>query len=73
LAIEDSNNGLFAALAAGLPTLITRSFYCSKDSFEGAAAIVDNLDGSSDLGQPQAASVTVQQIRRWHHHWNAGH
>jgi HAD superfamily hydrolase (TIGR01509 family) len=49
LAIEDSRNGLSAALGAAIPTLVTRSTYTSGDDFSGAARVVDNL---VDLFQP---------------------
>ncbi len=46
LALEDSRNGLRAALAASLATLVTPSTYSKDDDFTGAAAIL------SDLGEP---------------------
>jgi len=46
VAIEDSNVGMRAALAAELPTLITVSDYTAQEHFAGAAAVV------SSLGEP---------------------
>jgi HAD superfamily hydrolase (TIGR01509 family) len=46
LAIEDSANGLKAATAASIPTLITRSEYFRDDDFSQALFVVDDL---SDL------------------------
>lgn len=43
LAIEDSANGLMSALAAGLRTIITPSFYTQRDGFEGATAVLPDL------------------------------
>jgi HAD superfamily hydrolase (TIGR01509 family) len=43
VAVEDSNIGLRAALAAGLPTVITVSDYTVNDDFTGAAAVLSNL------------------------------
>lgn len=43
IAIEDSRNGLIAATAAGIPTVIVRSEYFGRDDFSGAACIVDEL------------------------------
>lgn len=43
LAIEDSGNGLKSALAARLPTLITRSLYTDNDDFTGALAVLPDL------------------------------
>jgi HAD superfamily hydrolase (TIGR01509 family) len=44
LAVEDSHNGLRAARAAGIATLIVRSTYSRFDDFAGAARVVDELD-----------------------------
>jgi HAD superfamily hydrolase (TIGR01509 family) len=44
VAIEDSPNGLDAANAAGIATLITRSDYFRDADFSGAAAVCDDLD-----------------------------
>ena len=43
VAIEDSNLGLRAALAAGLTTVVTVSDYTAEDDFTGASAVVSNL------------------------------
>lgn len=43
IAIEDSRNGLVAATAAGIPTVIVRSEYFGRDDFSGAACVVDEL------------------------------
>lgn len=48
LAIEDSDNGLRAARAAALPTLITRNAYTLSHDFSAALAVLDDL-GASDL------------------------
>lgn len=43
LAVEDSENGLRAAQAAAIPTLITASSYSRGENFSGAVASVCNL------------------------------
>ncbi|NDV89462.1 HAD-IA family hydrolase [Aurantimonas aggregata] len=43
VAIEDSNVGLRAALAANLPTIVTLSDYTGMDDFTGASAVLSNL------------------------------
>lgn len=43
LAIEDSVNGLRAARAAGIPTLVTESVYTAGDNFTGALAVRTDL------------------------------
>ena len=47
LAIEDSANGLRAAAAAGLPTLVTRNAYTQGDDFSGALAVLPDLKDTS--------------------------
>ena len=44
VAIEDSANGLRSATLAGVPVIITKSLYFGDDSFDGALAVVDDLD-----------------------------
>lgn len=72
LAFEDSANGLKAALAAGLPTIVTESEYTCDHDFTGALAVL------SDLGEPHKRCevrrgdmhgkgyVDVELLRRWH-------
>lgn len=43
LAIEDSSNGLRAAMQAGIPVMITRSIYFRSDDFSGVILTVDEL------------------------------
>lgn len=47
VALEDSENGIRSALAAGLDTVITVNAYTRSQDFTGAAAVL------SDLGEPQ--------------------
>lgn len=72
LALEDSGNGLRAALGAGLPTVVTIGDYTRGDDFRGALAVL------SDLGEPDRPCtalagnlhgrrcVDVELLRRWH-------
>lgn len=46
LAIEDSANGLRAARAAGVPTLITSNQYTIGEDFSGALAVLPDLAGT---------------------------
>lgn len=71
VAFEDSTNGLRAARAAGLATVVTPGIYTEGDDFAGALAVV------SDLGEPEApyrhlaglgaedAMVTLDALGRW--------
>lgn len=45
LAFEDSRNGLEAALAAGLATVVTPSAYTADQDFSGALAVLPDLAG----------------------------
>ena len=55
LAIEDSANGLKSAMAARLPTLITRSIYTAREDFTGALAVL-----------PDLASTRLADVRLMH-------
>lgn len=54
--IEDSRNGLLAALGAGLPTLITTSTYTMDEDFTGAAKVVP------ELGDTPNVNVTLEDL-----------
>ncbi|MGE5546092.1 MAG: HAD-IA family hydrolase [Solirubrobacterales bacterium] len=43
LALEDSNNGTRAAVAAGIPVVVTESVYTDGDDFTGALAVFPDL------------------------------
>ena len=47
VAVEDSANGLRAALAAGLATVIVRSLYTRGEDFSGARAVFDGYAGEA--------------------------
>jgi beta-phosphoglucomutase-like phosphatase (HAD superfamily) len=55
LAFEDSNNGLRAAMAAGLQTLVTPSAFTAHHDFTGAMKVV-----------PDLSQVTLPLLRQWH-------
>ena len=55
LALEDSSNGLRAAVAAGIKTIITPNNFTSHHDFTGALRVLPNLEG-----------VSVEQLRTWH-------
>jgi len=57
LAIEDSANGLRAAVSAGLKTIITRNQFTAHHDFTGALQVLPDLGG-----------VTVEQLNVWHQH-----
>ncbi len=71
VAFEDSENGLYSAAAAGIPTIITPSVYTDDQHFPGAVALL------SDLGEPERpyrhiagvgateSMVTAAGLDRW--------
>ncbi|MBZ0164464.1 MAG: HAD-IA family hydrolase [Notoacmeibacter sp.] len=64
LAFEDSANGLKAALAAGITTVVTPSTYTADDDFSGAALVIRDLEGLAEAqdrwtGSNPAGGVTA--------------
>ena len=55
VAFEDSITGLRAAIAAGVPVVVTPSHYTAHDDFRGAMRVV-----------PDLAHVRLEQVRQWH-------
>ena len=55
LAVEDSAHGLAASLAAGIPTVITRSDYTMNQDFDGARMVLHETD-----------PVSLEKLRQWH-------
>jgi HAD superfamily hydrolase (TIGR01509 family) len=55
--IEDSNNGLRAALGAGMHCIVTKSSYTGDEDFSGADKVV------SELGDGEAAQVSLADCR----------
>jgi HAD superfamily hydrolase (TIGR01509 family) len=55
--IEDSRNGLLAALGAGMRCLITTSAYTLDEDFTGAAEVVP------ELGDPPDVRVTLKNLQ----------
>ena len=55
--IEDSRNGLLAAIGAGMPCLITTSTYTQDEDFREAARVVP------ELGDPPKVLVTLKDLK----------
>lgn len=55
LAFEDSENGLRAAMAAGLATVVTPNSFTAEHDFNGAWRVLPSLQG-----------VLLAQLREWH-------
>jgi HAD superfamily hydrolase (TIGR01509 family) len=60
LAFEDSANGLQAARAAGIPTIVTPTAYTRGHCFDGALLLLAHLD------DPNHPVVDLAALRRWH-------
>jgi len=73
IAFEDSVNGLTAARAAGVPTVVTPSEYTSHECFDGALTVLPHL-GDPHAPIPHLAPdetpgwVDLATLRRWHRH-----
>lgn len=71
LAFEDSENGLKAATAAGIPTIITPTAYTALHSFANALLVLPHL-GDPDHPMVQLVPGATQRwvdlnaLRRWH-------
>ena len=57
--IEDSANGLRAALGAGLRTIVTVSSYTREEDFAGAALVVGSLGDPNDHSEILAAAAGI--------------
>ncbi len=64
IAIEDSENGILAARAAGLPTLITVNNYTQQQNFDGAVAVLSDL-GEPDRNFTQISDNTFHFDKQW--------
>lgn len=71
IVVEDSANGLRAAVGAGLCTVVTVSSYTTDEDFTGAALVVDSLGDMPDvpdrvlqnpLDVPETGQVTLDTI-----------
>ena len=62
LAIEDSENGLRASLAAGIATLVTTNHYTRGEDFSGASAL---LPGLGEPEAPFSARISPVHGRGW--------
>ncbi|WP_427306132.1 HAD family hydrolase [Cupriavidus sp. H39] len=70
LALEDSENGLRAAQAAGIATVVTPTAYTGQDRFDGALRVLPHLgDPAQPIAQLPGADhrwVDLAALRAWH-------
>jgi HAD superfamily hydrolase (TIGR01509 family) len=60
--IEDSANGMAAALACGLRTIVTVSSFTAHEDFEGASLVVSSL-GDPAPGEPTRVLADAARVR----------
>lgn len=64
IAVEDSANGLRAALGAGIPTVIVRSLYTRNEDFAGALGVFDGyVDGAPERGNRLLSAALVTRAK----------
>jgi HAD superfamily hydrolase (TIGR01509 family) len=62
IALEDSNNGLRSALAAGIKTYVTTNPYTHLHDFDGAAGIFDDLGDLAAFYQATGLPLPKQKV-----------
>jgi len=60
IAVEDSRNGLLAAVAAGIRTVVTSSYFTAAENFDEAVLVLDCL------GDPEGKACTILANRTGH-------
>jgi len=60
IAVEDSRNGLLAAVAAGIRTVVTTSYFTAGENFGEAVLVLDSL------GDPEGKACTILANRTGH-------
>lgn len=72
LVIEDSENGVKSAIAAGIPTVVTFNDYTKGDDFTGALSVFNQLGDPSDACQQSegfaisGSYVTINDLKVLH-------
>ena len=62
--IEDSRNGLLAAMGADLPCVVTQNIYTANEDFSGAELVVDCLgDPGGTVAKVIASRVTLPPLQ----------
>jgi beta-phosphoglucomutase-like phosphatase (HAD superfamily) len=59
LVVEDSGNGVRAAVGAGLRTVVTVSAYTAEEDFTGASLVVSSLGDAEEPAEVLSAPVGV--------------
>ena len=59
MAIEDSANGMAAALGAGMSCVVTTSSYTGAEDFTGAALVVTTLGDPASAGREEVETEVL--------------
>ena len=62
IALEDSENGLHSALAAGIKTFVTINQYTRNQNFAGAAAVFEDLSNLSSFYRAAGFPLPKRQV-----------
>lgn len=62
IALEDSENGLRASLAAGIKTYVTVNHYTRSQDFAGAAGVFEDLSNLDDFYRMSGLPLPKQQV-----------
>ena len=63
IAIEDSENGLKSAMAAGIKTIITISEYTREQNFSNAVLILEDLESTNNINGPLSVEILTDLIK----------
>ena len=65
IAVEDSRNGLLAAAAAGIRTVVTTSYFTAGENFDEAVLVLDSLGDPEEKACTILANRTGSQIGKY--------
>jgi HAD superfamily hydrolase (TIGR01509 family) len=65
IAVEDSRNGLLAAVAAGIRTVVTTSYFTGAENFDEAVLVLDSLGDPEGKPCSILANRTGRQIGKY--------
>jgi HAD superfamily hydrolase (TIGR01509 family) len=69
VAIEDAPAGVSSARTAGVPVIVTRSYFFAAARFEGALAVgpsLSQIEGWNPAADGNSTRIGLDQINRWH-------
>jgi len=66
IAVEDSENGLKAAIDAGVPTVITTNAYTRHQEFGSEIALIHGLNEGMQISNGAMIPITLKHFEAWH-------